>query len=62
MAKQQSRSSGGNRKKDRNRDWCERYRKEGRREKNKLRKMKHHLNKHPNDKQSQDYANKLQGV
>ena len=43
-------TSSGNSKFGRNKIWCERYRNEGRREKNKLRKLLTRLNHHPNDR------------
>ena len=42
-----------NRKYDRNRKWCEAYRKAGTRERNKVRRIKAHLKRHPNDRVGQ---------
>ncbi len=39
-----------NRKWDRNRVWCEAYRRRGQREKNKAKKLRKHLSRHPDDK------------
>ena len=53
MAKQQrgvARKKGKkNRKFDRNRIWCQAYKNRGQREKNKLRRLNKHLNRHPGD-------------
>lgn len=48
-AKQHQQSKKGGRKIGRNRVECERYRKQGRREKNKLRKLARHVRDFPND-------------
>ena len=39
----------GVKKAGRNKDWCKAYRTRGQREKNKLRKLKKHIARHPND-------------
>lgn len=52
MAKKQ-RSSGGDRKKDRNRVWCKAYALSNRREKNKVAKLEKRLLTHPNDRSAQ---------
>jgi len=38
-----------NRKHGRNKVWCEVYRREGRREKNKCKRLRKHIVRHPND-------------
>ena len=48
----------GLRKIGRNEKTCARYRQERRREKNKLRKVKHHFNKHPRDTQALKFIEK----
>ena len=43
----------------RNKRFCEKYRSEGRRIKNKIIKITRHLLKHPNDKESSKVLNKI---
>lgn len=52
MADKQKASGGGNRKKGRNRKWCEQYRVWGTREKNKRARLKRHVARLPDDKQA----------
>lgn len=42
--------SSGSRKHDRNRAWCEAYRRRGQREKNKAKKLRKHLAIYPDDR------------
>lgn len=42
-------AGGKNRKYNRNKRWCEQYANDHRREKNKARRMKRHLKRHPED-------------
>ena len=49
MAKRQQEKVKGCRKGGRNRRWCEVYRKIGRREVNKVKKIRRHLKRFPND-------------
>lgn len=49
MAKRQKEKVKGCRKGGRNREWCRAYRARGQREINKVRKMKKHLKRFPND-------------
>lgn len=60
MTKQTS-AGGKASKKGRNKKFCEVYRLEGRREKNKKKKLLRHIKKHPNDTVTQKYCveNKL---
>lgn len=49
MPKKQNRKSGGNRKKDRMREKCLKYKNNKTREKNKVRKLTKYLKTHPNN-------------
>jgi hypothetical protein len=59
IAKRPKKQKGGkkNRKFGRDKIKCERYRRERRREKNKVKKVCKHLKKHPNDFKSKDWYN-----
>lgn len=55
MAKKTTMGGTGS-KKGRNKAFCDRYRLEGRREKNKKNKLLRHIKKHPNDTVTQEYC------
>ena len=59
MAKIRKLHSGGNKKKGRNKIWCEFYRREKRRERNKIKKIIRHLRYFPGDRQSRKRLNEL---
>ena len=59
MGKRQKRGHGGSRKIGRNKIKCERYQRENRRVKNKIKKIARHLKRHFNDYQSAKYLQNL---
>lgn len=59
MAGQKAKGGTKNRKYGGNKAFCERYRKEGRREKNKARRLRRHLKKFPKDKQAEKALRKV---
>jgi hypothetical protein len=59
MSKRISRGHGGSRKIGRNKVKCEQYRREHRREKNKLRRLLKLYKHHPNDKQMANTIKRL---
>jgi hypothetical protein len=52
MAEKHHKGGKKNRKHGRNKKWCERYRAENRRAKNKAKRLARHLKHHPNDRQA----------
>jgi len=55
-------SHSGNRKHGRNKIKCERYFREHRKEKNKIKKIAKHLKFHINDKKAQSYLNRFKNA
>ncbi len=53
---------GKNKKYGNNKVWCQVYRAQGTRERNKIRKIKRHLRRFTNDRQSNDRLRSLTGV
>ena len=62
MAKKQERGSKGCRKTGRNAASCVRYRNEGRRERNKLRRLERHVKNFPWDNQAWNVLAKMKGL
>jgi len=50
-----------NRKHGRNKVWCAQYRMRGTRERNKIRKLKRHLKKYPNDSVAKGLLGSIEG-
>ena len=60
MSYQRKKGSRGVRKYGRARTKCEQYRREHKREKNKIKKILRHLRKHPNDNRSRSHIKRLE--